>query len=79
MRFIAVAGLLLLAACQPLPRPFAHDVPPPNSAVLTPPDVISQVSLALPIIVLYEISIICGRMVEKSRAAREAAEEAANP
>lgn len=49
------------------------------AAVLTPPDVISQVSLALPIIVLYEISIICGRMVEKSRAAREAAEEAANP
>jgi len=38
MRFIAVAGLLLLAACQPLPRPFAHDVPPPNAAILTPPD-----------------------------------------
>lgn len=38
MRFIAAAGLLLLAACQPLPRPFAHDVPPPNSAALTPPD-----------------------------------------
>ena len=49
------------------------------AAVLTPPDVISQVSLALPIIVLYEISIVCARMVEKSRAAREAAEEAASP
>lgn len=47
------------------------------AAVLTPPDVISQTSLALPIIVLYEISIICGRIVEKNRAAREAAEEAA--
>ena len=49
------------------------------AAVLTPPDVISQVSLAVPIIVLYEISIVCARMVEKSRAAREAAEEAASP
>ncbi|HKT20039.1 MAG TPA: hypothetical protein VJR47_18445 [Stellaceae bacterium] len=38
MRLIAVAGLLLLAACQPLPHPFAHDLPPPNAAILTPPD-----------------------------------------
>ena len=49
------------------------------AAVLTPPDVISQVSLALPIIVLYEISIVCARMIERGRAAREAAEEAASP
>jgi sec-independent protein translocase protein TatC len=47
------------------------------AAVLTPPDVISQTSLALPIIVLYEISIVCGRIVERNRAAREAAEQAA--
>jgi len=49
------------------------------AAILTPPDVISQVSLALPIIVLYEISIVCARMIERSRAAREAAQEAASP
>lgn len=30
--------MLLLAACQPLPHPFAHDIPPPNSPILTPPD-----------------------------------------
>lgn len=35
------------------------------AAVLTPPDIISQVSLALPIILLYEISIFSVRMVEK--------------
>jgi sec-independent protein translocase protein TatC len=35
------------------------------AAVLTPPDVISQVGLALPIIVLYEISILAVRIVEK--------------
>ncbi len=37
------------------------------AAILTPPDVISQIGLALPTMVLYEISIICVRMVERSR------------
>jgi len=35
------------------------------AAILTPPDVISQVLLALPIIVLYEISIILSKFVSK--------------
>ena len=47
------------------------------AAVLTPPDVISQTSLAIPLIILFEASIIACRMVEKGRAKREAAEEAA--
>jgi sec-independent protein translocase protein TatC len=47
------------------------------AAVLTPPDVISQVCLAIPLIILYEISIYSCRMVERSRAKREAEEEAA--
>ena len=34
------------------------------AAVLTPPDVITQTGLAVPLIVLYEISIICARYVE---------------
>ncbi len=38
MRFIGLAALLLLGACQPLPHPFADDRPPPNSDILTPPD-----------------------------------------
>ncbi len=45
------------------------------AAILTPPDPLSQIGLAVPIIVLYEISILCARMVEKKReeeAAREA-------
>ena len=46
------------------------------AAVLTPPDVISQTSLAIPLIVLFEVSIISCRMVEKARAKREAEEEA---
>ncbi len=46
------------------------------AAVLTPPDIISQTSLAIPLIVLFEASIISCRMVEKARAKREAEEEA---
>ncbi len=37
------------------------------AAVLTPPDVISQIGLALPTMVLYEISIVCVKMVERGR------------
>jgi sec-independent protein translocase protein TatC len=44
-----------------------------GSAVLTPPDVISMCSLAVPMLVLYEGAIIAVRFVEKRRAAAEAA------
>ena len=39
------------------------------AAVLTPPDVISQMSLAIPLLILYEGSIIAVAMVEKKVAA----------
>lgn len=42
------------------------------AAVITPPDVVSQIALAIPMLVLYEISIVCARMAEKKRAEREA-------
>jgi sec-independent protein translocase protein TatC len=44
------------------------------AAILTPPDIISQVGLAVPILVLYEISILAVRMVEGKRLAAEADE-----
>lgn len=37
------------------------------AAVLTPPDPASQIGLAIPTILLYEISIILARMIEKQR------------
>ena len=37
------------------------------AAVLTPPDIISQFALAVPTLLLYEISIYVVRMVEKKR------------
>jgi sec-independent protein translocase protein TatC len=47
------------------------------AAVLTPPDVMSQCSLALPLLALFEGSIWSVRMVEKRRAAEQAAAAAA--
>ncbi|HWA51094.1 MAG TPA: twin-arginine translocase subunit TatC, partial [Dongiaceae bacterium] len=46
------------------------------AAVVTPPDVFSQISLAVPLIALYEISIIMAGIVEKKRAQRDAELEA---
>ncbi|MEQ8298451.1 MAG: twin-arginine translocase subunit TatC [Nitratireductor sp.] len=43
------------------------------AAVLTPPDPVSQLGLALPTILLYEVSIWLARMVEKKRAEERAA------
>ena len=43
------------------------------AAVLTPPDIISQLSLALPTILLYEASILSVRMVERRKERAEAA------
>ncbi|KQZ98459.1 preprotein translocase subunit TatC [Mesorhizobium sp. Root157] len=45
------------------------------AAVLTPPDPLSQIGLALPTIILYEISIWTARMIERSRAKEQAADE----
>lgn len=49
------------------------------AAVLTPPDIVSQCSLAIPLILLYFLSIFSCRWVEKQRAKREAEEEAELP
>lgn len=47
------------------------------AAILTPPDIPSQIGLAVPTIFLYEISIWCVRLVERRRAQAEAARDAA--
>ncbi len=45
------------------------------AAVLTPPDPVSQIGLALPTILLYEVSIFLARLIEKDRAKRLAETE----
>lgn len=39
------------------------------AAIFTPPDPLSQLSLAIPIILLYEVSIFMAKLVEKKKAA----------
>jgi sec-independent protein translocase protein TatC len=41
------------------------------AAILTPPDVFSQLALAIPGVLLYELSIFSVRMIEKKREERE--------
>ena len=49
------------------------------AAVLAPPDVISQIALALPLLAFYEISILIGSWIEKKQAEEDKkAEEAEN-
>jgi sec-independent protein translocase protein TatC len=43
------------------------------AAILTPPDPVSQIALALPTLLLYELSIFAVRMAEKKRATADAA------
>jgi len=49
------------------------------AAVLTPPDVLSQLSLAIPLMGLYELSIFSVRMVEKKAAAANEAPPEGKP
>ena len=47
------------------------------AAIVTPPDPISQLMLAIPLVLLYEISIWCVRLIELRRRTADAAEAAA--
>ena len=47
------------------------------AAVATPPDVVSQLMLAVPLLLLFEGSLIVMRLTERSEARRKAAEAAA--
>lgn len=47
------------------------------AAVLTPPDPVSQIGLAVPTLLLYEISIYSARLVERRREEQRAAAERA--
>ncbi len=47
------------------------------AAVITPPDLVSQIGLAIPMLLLYEISVITAGMAERKRARRQAEADAA--
>ena len=37
------------------------------AAIFTPPDFISQITMAVPMVILYEVSILVSKMIEKKR------------
>lgn len=49
------------------------------AAILTPPDVVTQVFMALPMMLLYEMSIIGARMFGSKKDVEEAQEDTAEP
>jgi sec-independent protein translocase protein TatC len=48
------------------------------AAVFTPPDAISMLSLAIPLVALYEISVLSVTMIERNRAKEDAARQASS-
>jgi len=49
------------------------------AAILTPPDLVSMLSLAIPMLLLYEISILCCRWVERAQAKANAEADKPTP
>lgn len=45
------------------------------AAMLTPPDIITQVLMALPLAILYEVGILAGKLLEKKREAKSDEQE----
>ena len=41
------------------------------AAIITPPDPFSQISLALPVIILYEVSILISKFLSKRKKDKE--------
>jgi sec-independent protein translocase protein TatC len=48
------------------------------SGIITPPDVASQIIVSIPVLILYEISILIARSIEKNRQKMEAKNAAAS-
>jgi sec-independent protein translocase protein TatC len=45
------------------------------AAIFTPPDAFSMISLAIPLVALYEISIVCVVLIERDKKKRDTAKE----
>ncbi|HXV73871.1 MAG TPA: twin-arginine translocase subunit TatC [Sphingomonadales bacterium] len=66
------AGLLALETLKK-GRRYAIVIAFMAAAVLTPPDVISQIALGIPLVLLYELSILAIRLMDRRREARKGA------
>ena len=68
MIFLSAIGIVSPATFAKQ-RPYALVIASILAAMLTPPDVMSMMMLMLPVILLYEVGILIGRVVWKKRAA----------
>lgn len=68
LTLLARAGIVTSAGLRDK-RKYAVIATFATAAVLTPPDLISQIALGIPILLLYEISIISAGLVEKKATA----------
>ena len=68
MVFLSAIGIVSPATFAKQ-RPYALIVASVLAAMLTPPDVTSMMMLMLPVMLLYEVGILIGRLVWKKRAA----------
>lgn len=77
---LSLLGQMGIVSAQGLreKRRFAIVVVFALAAILTPPDIGSQIILAVPTLLLYEASIFVVRFIEKRREAEEKAREAEN-
>lgn len=73
LSLLAQAGMVTAAGLK-AKRRYAIVLAFVAAAILTPPDVISQIGLAIPIILLYEVSVFAAGLIEKRRAAHAEAD-----
>jgi sec-independent protein translocase protein TatC len=72
--FLAMSGLVTSSMLRAYRR-HAIVVILVLSAIITPPDVVSQILIAMPILVLYEAGIHIAKRLEKKRAIKKAKED----
>lgn len=68
--FLSMSGLVTAAMLRSYRR-HAMVVILIVAAIITPPDIISQILIAMPILVLYEVGIMIAKRLEKKRALKE--------
>ena len=73
--FLALSGLVSLDTIRKS-RPYFIVIIFIVSAIMTPPDIISQIAMALPSWLLFEISLLFARAALRKKKAKEEAEEA---
>ncbi len=73
--FLAISGIVPIDTIRKS-RPYFIVVIFIVSAIMTPPDVVSQIAMALPSWLLFEISLLFARVALRKKKEKEAAEEA---